>query len=219
MNDIFIDQLEDVIAACEDALKHAESLGADEGFGEERSGYLHTRLFSVIERIAGRNSVYYENAREFYQMSIDTEGWLKRVCGVSKSLLHDMKNGYLKSFEEVIHSDLFSDFLEMAEHLNENGFKDAAAVIAGSTLEAHLRMLCEKNKIEIELENGKPKSGDALNVSLVKEGVYSKLEQKSVTAWFGQRNKAAHGHYEAYDNQQVALNIDSIRAFIGRNPA
>lgn len=40
-----------------------------------------------------------------------------------------------------------SEFLDMSQHLNEAGYKDAAAVIAGSTLESHLKELAVKNGI------------------------------------------------------------------------
>ena len=38
----------------------------------------------------------------------------------------------------------------MAEYLLHEGYKDSAAVIAGSTLESHLRALCNKNGIDIK---------------------------------------------------------------------
>lgn len=58
-----------------------------------------------------------------------------------------------------------------------------------------------------------------MNADLVKAGAYAKLEQKSVTAWLGLRNDAAHGEYTAYDAKQVTLFISGIRDFIPRNPA
>lgn len=34
---------------------------------------------------------------------------------IVQALLHDIKNGFFRSFEDIIHGELFSDFLEMAE--------------------------------------------------------------------------------------------------------
>jgi hypothetical protein len=45
-------------------------------------------------------------------------------------------------------AEVFTDFIEMAEHLLEQGYKDPAAVVAGSVLEEHLRQLCHKNAID-----------------------------------------------------------------------
>jgi len=108
----------------------------------------------------------------------------------------------------------------MAEYLLEEGYKDPAAVITGSTLEEHLRKLCTKNGIDI-MSSGKlrPKKADGMNSELAKQGVYSKLELKSVTAWLDLRNKAAHGKYSEYNENQVKQLIIGVRDFIVRNPA
>ena len=138
--------------------------------------------------------------------------------GVAKSLLSDIKNDYLKSLEEIIHGDVFGDFLEMADHLTDSGYKDAGAVTAGSTLEAHLRQLCSKFGVPTTA-SGKPKKADTINADLVKAGAYTKLDQKNITAWLGLRNDAAHGNYGAYDAKQVKLFIGNIRDFATRHPA
>jgi len=106
----------------------------------------------------------------------------------------------------------------MADHLLENRYKDAAAVVAGSTLEAHLRQLAVKANIATDI-NGKPKKADGLNSELSAAAVYSKLDQKNVTAWLGLRNDAAHGNYSAYDEGQVRLLVQSVRHFITTHPA
>jgi hypothetical protein len=71
----------------------------------------------------------------------------------------------------------------MASELHEKGYKDPAAVIAGSVLEEHLRKLATKHEIMVEKPSGEPKKADALNADLTREELYSKLEQKNVTAW------------------------------------
>ena len=62
------------------------------------------------------------------------------LVGIAKALLSDIKNDYIVSFEETVRGNLFGDFLEMATQLiDDNKNKDAAAVLAGSTLDAHIR--------------------------------------------------------------------------------
>jgi hypothetical protein len=107
------------------------------------------------------------------------------------------------------------DFLDMASYLHEQGYKDPAAVIAGSVLEEHLRNLCQKHQIPTE-EKGKARKAEMLNQDLRNNNVYNLLEQKNVTAWLDLRNKAAHGDYDQYDLQQVSSLIDNVRAFIAR---
>jgi hypothetical protein len=154
---------------------------------------------------------------------LDKPGWSTHALipwqvGIVKSLLDDIRCGYLKSAEELIHGEVFSDFLEMADYLLANGYKDSAAIVTGSTLEAHLRQLAAKAGVDVEL-NGKPKKASQLNDELTKAGAYSKLDQKNVTAWLDLRNDAAHGHYEKYTKEQVGLLISGIRDFITRVPA
>ena len=180
---------------------------------------LQTRFFAAIERIVGRHSVYFERIREIEETNWYFRRRLGAQVGVAKALLSDIRNGYLKSFEETIHGDLFADYLEMAAHLAETRYKDPAAVLAGSTLEAHLRKLASKHGVATVSGTGKPKKADALNADLEKAGAYNKLDQKNVTAWLDIRNKAAHGKYDEYAEEQVKLLIDSLRNFITRHPA
>ena len=105
----------------------------------------------------------------------------------------------------------------MADYLLEEGYKDPAAVLAGGTLEEHLRKLCQKNDIEIMKDISHYRKADSLNADLAGANVYSKLDQKSVTAWLDLRNKAAHGKYDEYTKEQVALMVQSLRDFISRN--
>ena len=109
-------------------------------------------------------------------------------------------------------------FIEMAKQLAKSGYKDAAAVICGSTLESHLRELCKKYGIATEV-GGRPKKADRMNAELAKATAYSALDQKIVTAWLGLRNEAAHGEYSVYDEKQVDDLISGAEHFIARTPA
>jgi len=136
-----------------------------------------------------------------------------------KAAKTEIEQGWLISAKGLISSDIFGDFLEMADHLLEEGYKDPAAVIVGSALEQHLKGLCQANGVETTVErNGKivPKKADVINSDLVKEGVYTKLDQKSVTFWLDIRNNAAHGNFEAYNSDQVRLLLSGVSEFMGR---
>jgi hypothetical protein len=45
------------------------------------------------------------------------------------------------------------------------------------------------------------------------------LDQKNVTAWLDLRNKAAHGCYSEYQNENVRLMIAGVLDFMARHPA
>lgn len=179
-----------------------------------------TRTVTIVERLAPINSSYSQTLKnilpryEFvYAERIDP------YVGVLMALRNDYASGYLHKITELIQADIFADFLEMADHLLEQGYKDPAAVIVGSVLEEHLRKLCDKNSIAVLQADGRPKKADTLNTELAGANVYSKLDQKNVTAWLAIRNSAAHGKYTEYTKEQVALLIQSVRDFITRNPA
>ena len=113
-------------------------------------------------------------------------------------------------------AEVFADFLEMAEHLLTEGYKDPSAVLIGGVLEEHLRALCTLHEIATTSDSSRPKKADQLNVELTKVGVYNRLDQKSITTWLDLRNKAAHGHYDEYAQRQVQLMAQGVRDFLAR---
>jgi hypothetical protein len=181
-----------------------------------------SRLRAAIERLSSSNSSYTRDLDR-----IDKLGWiggsgLSMYRGIAQSLLDDAKAGYSRSLEELIHGNVFADYFEMADHLLEAAYKDAAAVIGGSMLEGHLRNLCRKHGIDTDRQGpqgNSPKKADTLNAELAAANVYGKLDQKNVTAWLDLRNKAAHGHYTEYSKEQVGLFLASVRDFVTRLPA
>ena len=151
---------------------------------------------------------------------VDKIAWyrLRNQVSIVKSAFSRL-NSLLAKLHKLVHADIFTDFLEMADYLFEEGYKDPAAVLAGSTLEEHIRTLCLNNNVEIMKGDSRYRTANRLNADLAGTNVYSKLDEKSVTAWLDLRNKAAHGKYDEYSKEQVALMVQSIRDFISRNPA
>ena len=218
MTDTFEKQLTEIITEYESGLSKSSYSDASDMFTFTQITDLQARCIAAIVRASGSNSFYQNMAKEIGTTNDQVYDHVAMQIGVAKALLSDIQHGYMKSFEELVHSNVFSDFLEMADYLLEKGYKDAAAVLAGSTLEVHLKKLCNKNGVNIIL-NGKPKKADLLNAELRKQGVYTLLEQKSITAWLDLRNNAAHGKYANYDENQVRLLVASIRDYIIRHPA
>jgi hypothetical protein len=135
--------------------------------------------------------------------------------GLLKTLRSAYTEGYLTSLRELVHADVFADFLEMAQYLLSEGYKDPAAVMTGGVLEEHLRKLCIKHGIPVDdPRDGRPLKADLLNAELAKASAYDKLPQKNVVGWLDLRNKAAHGKYSEYDSKQVELMLESVRHFI-----
>jgi len=173
----------------------------------------------MIQRLAPPGSAYDLSLKE----GIKTHGWLStynlgRFVGVLRALEIAYARNYLTTVGELLRAELFSDFVEMAQHLLSEGYKDPAAVILGSVLEEHLRQLSIKSGISIA-QDGRPKRADSMNASLAAQKIYSKLDQKSVTAWLDLRNRAAHGRYHEYNSDQVELALRGVVDFLARNPA
>jgi hypothetical protein len=138
---------------------------------------------------------------------------LAEPLGILSAVKHDLENGLLDDLTKLLQADIFSDFIDMSEHLLKGGYKDAAAVIIGSVLEDTIRKLAVASLIPITHNNGKRLTIEPLNVELEKKGVYNALIKKQITSWVDLRNNAAHGHYNEYDSQQVKAMIDYVTNF------
>ena len=189
----------------------------DDGTGYAKFNALRISTLSFLEQIVGKESSYYKS---FYSSTLyHSSQHLRQGYELLSALKKDVEQGWLKDFKGLISAEIFSDFLDMAEHLLDETYKDAAAVILGSILEENLRTLCDEHKIPTsttDLKTSKLRylKAEAMNVELYKAGVYNSLNQKSVTAWLDLRNKAAHGNYSEYDLNQVKNLLENVRDFV-----
>src|SRR3990172_1095845 len=186
---------EEAVRHLEDVVRHYEAAYENKNrreIGDAVISELYVRLRAALFRLAPLNSEYASEARDICSND-DWSAEYKAVqlYGVAKSLKRDYEQQFISAtFAALVRADVFDDFLEMGDHLLTAGYKDPAAVIVGAVLEEHLRKLCAHHAIPI-VENGKSRKADSLNSELSSKSVYSKLDQKSVTAWQDLRNKAA----------------------------
>lgn len=162
-------------------------------FGEENS---HYRLFE-------KNCVH--------SHSNDTLQGL----GVLKAAKADIDGGYLVKISELAAADIFVDFLDMADHLLAQGYKDPASSLIGAVLEDGLRKMCISAGIEL-------KSGGDIsshNQKLADKAVYSRLIQKRIQVWADIRNNADHGHFDAYKSTDVEEMLRGVQEFLASNLA
>ena len=174
-------------------------------------------VLSFIDRVYKKSHPHYtefdSSTNGFYVENVDSG------IAILNSIKNEIEGGWLVSMKGLVTAEIFSDFIEMAEHLLSESYKDPAAVMIGSVLEEHLRQVCIKLGLEIEEEkHGKmiPKKADRLNADLTKAEAYSKLDQKAITAWLDLRNKAAHGKYSEYTKEQVVIMMQGIIDFMIR---
>ena len=181
------------------------------------------QALNAIWKICPSDSSYFLESHEIFELLGRREFTYDFILyNLIKRLRHDLELGFIGSISSLLHQEIFIDYLDMAQHLLDEGYKDASAVIAGSTLESHLRQLCIANRIDIDIEKqGKkqPKKASVMNADLKKDEVYSLYDQKMITAQLDIRNNAAHGKYIEYTNEDVERFIDWLRDFIDRFPA
>ncbi len=219
-------KLSDIVARADDLIKQATDLLQTEKSsrahnlkyvdeGSFRS--IRAAILSFLLGIFGKEHPYYEDIIDKATVGYSSD--LKNAIGVMTAARNEIAGGWVIQTKTIAAAEIFADFLEMAEYLLSEGYKDASAVIVGSVLEEHLRQLCQANSIDTELLAGRkkmPKKADAMNADLAKAGVYGKLEQKNVTAWLDLRNHAAHGKYNDYNTDQVSMMCQGVLEFASR---
>jgi len=108
-------------------------------------------MLAAAERLTRVGSTYRRQADELRDSSEHLSTKVLLLAGVLQALRADFDAGSLRSVEELIHANVFADFLEMADELQTKDFKDPAAVLAGSVLEEHLRKLAVASGLTIEV--------------------------------------------------------------------
>lgn len=217
--------IDDLVVRVDELIQQGETVGrtlthSQRGYSLVDTGAMkgfRSAALSFIERVYDKEHSHY---LEFHKETNGTDKQDSEVgIAILKSIKDEISGGWLFSIKKLVSAEIFSDFIEMAQHLLSQGYKDPAAVITGSVLEEHLRQLAISNgvDIEIEAEGGmRPKKTDRLNSDLSKAEVYSKLDQKAVTMWLDLRNKAAHGQYQEYTLDQVSNMMQSVLEFMVR---
>ena len=210
INERLLDEINELVTIAERLSRDASC--AERSLGPERVEELtsvSSRSGQLILRLYGQNSQYHHslqkvlNTDHFSSMHSNWFRHISELGGILKGVQHDMKSGMLSDFRKLLQAEIFADFLDMAEHLLNEGYKDAAAVILGAVLEDSLRKLSNGRGLPVTLTNGKLLTIDPLNVALAKDEAYGPLVQKQVTTWATLRNDAAHGHFSKYDADQV----------------
>lgn len=174
-------------------------------------------VLSFLERCFSKDHPHYQEFKE--QAAGEYRSNAEGGLAILQAVRDEIAGEWLFTIKSLVAAELFADFISMAEHLLDAGYKDPAAVMAGSVLEEHLRQLSLKNSLPVEDDRDGdlvPRKADRLNAELAKANVYSKLDQKLVTAWLDLRNNAAHGKYETYASEQVRQMIQGVIEFMAR---
>ncbi len=166
---------------------------------------------NCVLMVCGENSPYYKNFIEGVKIARPSD--VDRGIGILTALKEDLELGYLTKVRDLVSAEIFTDFIEMAQHLLDNNYKDPSASLIGAVLENGLRQIAQKNTVEV-------KSGDdigSLNTKLADKEVYSRLLQKQIQAWKAIRDSADHGKFEDYKTEDVKAMLEGVKRFLTEN--
>jgi hypothetical protein len=150
--------------------------------------------------------------------SVTLLSYFNTMLGIFKDAAEDVEAGFLGERDLLLTADAFESFLEQADYLLEQGYKDPAAMLAGAVLESTLRKMCEVRSIPTDRQD---KIG-TLNDKLAKHQkppAYSSMYHKQIIAWADLRNNADHGHFDEYNHEDVRAMITGVREFAARHLA
>ncbi|HEU0144201.1 MAG TPA: hypothetical protein VFQ47_05410 [Nitrososphaera sp.] len=148
-----------------------------------------TQSLSYLINILGQEHIYVQKFKDKVQKGYT--GSVGAGLGILRAVREDIEGGYLKRIEALVSADIFTDFLEMAEHLLEQGYKDPSASLIGAVLEDGLRKICVNHSITVKSQE----DISSLNKKLADTQIYNRLMQKKVQVWNDIRNNADHGKF------------------------
>lgn len=166
----------------------------------------NTQNFILL--VCGESSPYYKNFIEGVKSSRPSD--VDHGIGILKALKEDLELGYLTRVRDLVSAEIFTDFIEMAQHLLDNNYKDSTASLVGAVLENGLRQIAQKHTIEV-------KSGDdigSLNTKLADKEVYNRLVQKQIQAWKAIRDSADHGKFNDYKSEDAKSMLEGVQRFL-----
>lgn len=167
-----------------------------------------TQSSTYLSNLLGPDSVYVQKFNT--QVDGAYPGHVSKGKGILRGVREDIEGGYLRKIEALVSADIFSDFLDMAEYLLEEGYKDPAASLIGAVLENGLRKICTNRGITVK----STEKISTLNQKLANGNVYSRLTQRKLEVWNTVRNNADHGDFNQYTAQDVKDMHKGVREFL-----
>jgi hypothetical protein len=169
-----------------------------------------TQALSYLINVLGENHIYVQRFKSLGRQPYKNTAHSGQ--GILRAVREDIEGGYLKKVEALVSAEVFTNFLEMAEHLLQQGYKDPAASLIGAVLEDGLRRICAKNSLPIR----SIESISSLNKNLADAQVYNRLTQKKVHVWNEVRNNADHGNFSQYAKDDVKDMLQGVASFLAQ---
>lgn len=179
----------------------------------DRYAEWRSQALVCVEQVFGRTHTYRESFESEADRGDSASSSVKKGLGILRAALEDLEHGYLGTIQEMAAADVFSDFIDQADHLLENGYHAPAASLAGAVLENGLRSLAERNKVAVKARDDL----SSLNNKLSQRSVYNRLRQRQVEAWAAVRNAADHGRFEDFTEDDAANLVKGVQSFLAEH--
>ena len=187
---------------------------AGDYIGQEDNIPLHAwlvRVTNIIQSALGAESPHTRHLKDLMPNGprlVQHSYEIFSIIGVLQGALDDLEGGYLRGTHFLLAAEVFDSILEQAQHLNQAGYKDPAAVLGRVVIEDALRRLAAEAGLDF--------SGTAsrVNDDLKKAARYSQPQWRLVQSWLDIGNSAAHGKFEEYRAQDVEAMLEGIAKFL-----
>src|SRR5262249_41501876 len=88
-----------------------------------------TQSLVVLTSLLGPDHLYVKSFAEIKGSYVDD---VAARAGILRAVREDIAGGHLSSIRRLVSAEVFTDFLDIADHLNAEGYLHAAASIAGA---------------------------------------------------------------------------------------
>ena len=172
---------------------------------------------AAIERVAGKNSQYYENIPQESVLSplavVSNMSFIPTVTGVLIALRDAVEQGLLQSLEARLRANIHDDFLEQASELLDANYHVAALVLTGGVLENHLQKMIQAGGL------GLPKKGNISKYNdLLRDNAYDQPKWRRIQSISDLRNEAAHGKGSTIKADDAKDAHTFVQRFIADHP-
>lgn len=170
-----------------------------------------SKVTNIIEAGFGTQSSQYRHLSQLMPNGIqlvEHSYEVLSIVGLLSGAVDDLERGYLLNQEFLIAGEVFDSLLEQANHLNQSGYKDPAAVLGRVVLEDALRRIARRESLHSN------EKASIINDSLRTAGVYAQPRWRMVQAWLDIGNAAAHGKASDFTEQDVTKMLEGIIEFL-----
>lgn len=173
----------------------------------ERFAEWQAQTMHLLTGLLGDQAAY---VRQFAGVRGPSAGDVSLGIGVLRAVREDAEYGHLVDIRSLVAGEVFGDFLEMANHLLEQGYHVPAASLAGAVLEDGLQRVAAARNVEVKPLDG----AGAIASKLVQAGDHSALEQRQLALAIEVRNNADHGRFELLDSDGVREMLRLVERYL-----